>query len=86
MEHSSLCVLRLLPSSSRLLLDATRPLTPTWLPRSSVLRLLCELSVLRFSELESCRSAAALLRWYTGFWKQSGWREEGRGRRAWGAL
>lgn len=53
-EHSSLCVLRRLPSSSRLLLDAMRPLTPTWLPKSSeLLWLLCELSVLRFSELES---------------------------------
>ena len=72
-EHSSLCVLRLLASSSRLLLDGTRPLTPTWLPKSSeLLWLLCELSVLRFSELESCRSEwaecvdrlwAGLLRW-----------------------
>lgn len=64
-EHSSLCVLRLLPSSSRLLLDAARPLTPTWLPKSSeLLWLLWELSVLRFSELECLdRQWAGLLSW-----------------------
>lgn len=72
-EQSSLCALRLLPTSSRLLLDGARPLPPTWLPKSSeLLWLLWELSVLRFSELESCRSEwaervvvlwAGLLRW-----------------------
>lgn len=57
-EQSSLCVLRRL-NSSRLLLDGTLPPFPPWLPppnSTSELLWLRELSVLRFSELESgCR-------------------------------
>ena len=65
MEYSSLRVLCLLPSSSRLLVDATPPLRMTWLPKSSeLLWLLRELSLLRFSELECAdRQWAGLLRW-----------------------
>lgn len=71
LEKSSLCVLRLVKSSMLLLLG---PLSL----KSSLLLRLWELAVLRFSRLESTEAlgigAGGLLRWYTGFWNDRGWR------------
>lgn len=102
--HSSPWTLRR-SSSSRLLVEGARARGVS--PRAPVLGLaLRELPELRFSELESgCRDwaervewvecvewACKLLRWYTGFWKESGcrlrcWLREGwMGLRTCGAL